>query len=458
MKKNKKLYWIIGTVVLVLLITLVVLKRNGSIGPSQDTKVATDLVVKRTIVETVSANGKIQPETEVKLSPDVSGEIIELNVKEGDVIKRGQVLAKINPEIYRSTLDRVIGALNSQKANLANSKARLAQVNASFINAKNSYDRSKKLFDQKAISSSEFDQAISTFEQSKAEVAAAQENINASEFGVNSAAASVKEANENFTKTTIFSPGDGVISKLNVEKGERVAGASQFSAGTEILRIANMDLMRVNVSVNENDIVRVKLGDTALIEVDSYLNRKFKGIVTEIATSANTVGLTADQVTNFDVKVRILKESYLDLQPKNQPTYSPFRPGMSANVDIRTKRVENVLTIPIQSVTTRIDSTKIKLASAVKKDAKPNQDDQNNNNVKKADDPQQEVVFIYVKGIAKKVMVKTGVQDNTNIQILSGLKANDEVISAPYAVVTKKLKDGDKVTKVEKAKLYEGKE
>ena len=458
MKKNKKLYWIIGSVVLVLLITLVVLKRNGSIGPSQDTKVATDLVTKRTIVETVSANGKIQPETEVKLSPDVSGEIIDLFVKEGDMVKRGQILAKVNPEIYRSTLDRVIGALNSQKANLANSKARLAQVKAQFINASNSFERSKKLYAQKAISSAEYDQAVSTYEQAKSEVTAGEESVKASEFGVSSAEASVKESNENFTKTTIYAPGDGIVSKLNVEKGERVAGASQFSAGTEIMRIANMDLMRVNVSVNENDIVRVKLGDTALIEVDSYLNRKFKGIVTEIATSANTVGLTADQVTNFDVKVRILKESYLDLQPKNQPTYSPFRPGMSANVDIRTKRVENVITVPIQSVTTRIDSTKIKLASAVKKDAKPNQDDQNNNNAKKADDPQQEVVFIYVKGIAKKVLVKTGVQDNTNIQILSGLKENDEVISAPYAVVTKKLKDGDKVTKVEKAKLYEGKE
>ena len=455
MKNKKKLYWIIGTVILAIVIALVILKRNGTIGPSKDIKVATDLVSKRTIIETVSANGKIQPETEVKLSPDVSGEIIELYVKEGDVVKKGQILAKINPEIYRSALDRVVGALNSQKANLANSKARLAQVKAQFINAKNSYDRSKKLYEQKAISSAEDDQAISTFEQAKAEVTAGEQSVKAAEFGVSSAAASVKESHENFTKTTIFAPGDGIISKLNVEKGERVAGASQFSAGTEIMRIANMDLMRVNVSVNENDIVRVKLGDTALIEVDSYLNRKFKGLVTEIATSANTVGLTADQVTNFDVKVRILKDSYVDLQPKNQPTYSPFRPGMSANVEIRTKRVLNVITVPIQSVTTRVDSTKIKIASAAKKDAKPNSDDQV---AKKTDDPTQEIVFIYVNGVAKLVKVKTGVQDNTNIQILSGLKANDEVISAPYSIVTKKLKDGDKVVKVEKAKLYEGKE
>ena len=455
MKNNKKLYWIIGAVILAIVVTLVILKRNGIIGPSKDLKVATDLVSKRTIIETVSANGKIQPETEIKISPDVSGEIIELYVKEGDVIKKGQILAKINPEIYRSSLDRVVAALNSQKANLANSKARLAQVKAQFINARNSYDRSKKLFDQKAISSSEYDQAVSTFEQAKAEVTAGEQSVKAAEFGVSSADASVKEGRENFTKTTIYAPGDGVVSKLNVEKGERVSGAGQFSAGTEILRIANMDLMRVNVSVNENDIVRVKLGDTALIEVDSYLNRKFKGLVTEIATSANTVGLTADQVTNFDVKVRILKDSYVDLQPKGQTTYSPFRPGMSANVEIRTKRVLNVITVPIQSVTTRVDSTKIKIASAAKKDAKPNSDDQV---AKKTDNPTQEIVFIYVNGVAKLVKVKTGVQDNTNIQILSGLKANDEVISAPYSIVTKKLKDGDKVVKVDKAKLYEGKE
>ncbi|NWJ52787.1 MAG: efflux RND transporter periplasmic adaptor subunit [Bacteroidetes bacterium] len=455
MKKNKKLFWIIGAGIIVILVILVVLKRNGTIGGSSETKVATEFVAKRSIIETVSANGKIQPETEVKVSPDVSGEIIELLIKEGDVVKKGQVLAKINPELYRSSLDRVVAALNSQKANLANAKARLAQVKAQFINAKNSFDRSKKLWEQKTISSSEYDQAVSNFETAKSEVTAGEENVKASEYGVGSAAASVKEANENFTKTTLFAPVDGIISKLNVEKGERVAGASQFSAGTEVLRIANLDLMRVNVSVNENDIVRVKLGDTALIEVDSYLNRKFKGLVTEIATSAATTGLTADQVTNFDVKVRILKESYTDLIPKDKPNFSPFRPGMSANVEIRTKRVANVLTIPIQAVTTRADSAKLKLAAAANKEKNKDADQ---NDVKKPDEPTQEIVFVYVNGVAKLTKVKTGVQDNTNIQILSGLKEKDEVISAPYKVVTKKLKDGDKVTKVDKSKLYDSKE
>lgn len=455
MKKNKKLIWIIGAGIIVILVILVVLKRNGKIGGSAEIKVATDLVAKRSIIETVSANGKIQPETEVKVSPDVSGEIIELLVKEGDVVKKGQILAKINPELYRSSLDRVVAALNSQKANLANSKARLAQVKAQFINAKNSFDRSKKLWEQKTISLSEYDQAVSNFETAKSEVTAGEQNVKAAEYGVGSAAASVKEANENFTKTTLFAPVDGIISKLNVEKGERVAGASQFSAGTEVLRIANLDLMRVNVSVNENDIVRVKLGDTALIEVDSYLNRKFKGLVTEIATSAATTGLTADQVTNFDVKVRILKESYTDLIPKDKPNFSPFRPGMSANVEIRTKRVANVLTIPIQAVTTRADSAKLKLAAAANKDKNKTADQ---DNVKKIDEPSQEIVFVYVNGVAKLTNVKTGVQDNTNIQIISGLKEKDEVISAPYKVVTKKLKDGDKVTKVDRSKLYDSKE
>ena len=455
MKKNKKLFWIIGAGIIVILVILVVLKRNGTIGGSAEIKVATELIAKRSIIETVSANGKIQPETEVKVSPDVSGEIIELLIKEGDIVKKGQVLAKINPELYRSSLDRVVAALNSQKANLANSKARLAQVKAQFINAKNSFDRSKKLWEQKTISSSEYDQAVSNFETAKSEVTAGEENVKAAEFGVGSAAASVKEANENFTKTTLFAPVDGIISKLNVEKGERVAGASQFSAGTEVLRIANLDLMRVNVSVNENDIVRVKLGDTALIEVDSYLNRKFKGLVTEIATSAATTGLTADQVTNFDVKVRILKESYIDLIPKDKPNFSPFRPGMSANVEIRTKRVANVLTIPIQAVTTRADSAKLKIAAAANKAKEKNADQ---NDVKKVDEPTQEIVFVYVNGVAKLTKVKTGVQDNTNIQIVSGLKEKDEVIVAPYKVVTKKLKDGDKVTKVDKSKLYDSKE
>lgn len=455
MKKNKKLIWIIGAGIIIILVVLVILKRNGTIGGSAEIKVATDIVAKRSIIETVSANGKIQPETEVKISPDVSGEIVDLFVKEGDIVKKGQVLAKINPELYRSSLDRVVASLNSQKANLANSKARLAQVKAQFTNAKNSFDRSKKLWEQKAISSADYDQAVSNFETAKAEVTAGEENVNAAEYGVSSAAASVKESTENFTKTTLFAPCDGIVSKLNVEKGERVAGASQFSAGTEVVRIANLDLMRVNVSVNENDIVRVKLGDTALIEVDSYLNRKFKGLVTEIATSANSTGLTADQVTNFDVKVRILKESYTDLIPKDKPNYSPFRPGMSANVEIRTKRVSNVLTIPIQAVTTRSDSVKLKLAAAADKDKNKNQDQ---NEVKKADEPQQEIVFVYVNGVAKLTKVKTGVQDNTNIQILSGLKEKDEVISAPYKVVTKKLKDGDKVTKVDKSKLYDSKE
>ncbi len=455
MKKNKKLIWLIGAGIILILVILVILKRTGKIGGSAEIKVATEVVTKRTIIETVSANGKIQPETEVKVSPDVSGEIIELPIKEGDIVKKGQVLAKINPELYRSSLDRVIAALNSQKATLANSKARLAQVKAQFINAKNSFDRSKKLWEQKTISSSEYDQAVSNYETAKAEVTAGEQNVKAAEYGVGSSAASVKEANENFTKTTLFAPCDGIVSKLDVEKGERVAGASQFSAGTEVLRIANLDLMRVNVSVNENDIVRVKLGDTALIEVDSYLNRKFKGLVTEIATSANTTGLTADQVTNFDVKVRILKESYTDLIPKDKPNYSPFRPGMSANVEIRTKRVYNVLTIPIQAVTTRSDSTKLKIAAAANKDQNKNSDQAD---VKKVDEPQQEIVFVYNNGVAKLTKVKTGVQDNTNIQIISGLKEKDEVISAPYKVVTKKLKDGDKVTKVDKSKLYDSKD
>ena len=333
---KKRIIWILIIFVGVALIAGIVAKKKGLIGKTEETKVATEKVTKRTIVEVVSANGKIAPEFEVKLSPDVSGEIIELYVKEGDLIKAGQLLAKINPEIYISNYDRTVAALNTAQANLANAKARLAQVKSQFLNAKSSFDRNEKLHNQKTISDAEFETSKSNYEVALAEVEAAEESIKASAFNVKSAEAGVKESKENLSKTSIYAPVAGTISKLNIEKGERVAGASQFGSGTEILRIANLQTMEVKVSVNENDIVRVALHDTALVEVDAYQNRKFKGLVTEISTSANTVGVSADQVTNFEVKIRILPDSYKDLISSNNPNDSPFRPGMSATVDIQT--------------------------------------------------------------------------------------------------------------------------
>ncbi|MCF8304435.1 MAG: efflux RND transporter periplasmic adaptor subunit [Bacteroidales bacterium] len=439
MKKNKK--WIrIGVILLVILVVaLAIARKKGLIGESSGIKVSTEKVEKRDIIETVTASGKIQPEKEVKLSPDVSGEVIALNVKEGDEIKKGQTLAKINPEIYRSNYERSVATLNTQKANLANAKARFAQAKAQFINAKAEYERKQKLWEQKAISESEFDAAKSSFAVAKADVEAARENVNAAGFQVKSAEAAVSESKENLTKTNIIAPTDGTISKLNIEQGERVAGASQFSSGTEIMRIADLGNMEVHVEVSENDIVRVSYTDTALIEVDAYLNRKFKGLVTEIATSANVSGVSADQVTNFDVKIRILRASYKDLIPEDHPNMSPFRPGMSASVDIQTEDVRGVVSVPIQAVTTREDTTGT------------------NKNEEKAGpglEDMQEYVFVNEQGKAKLTRVKTGIQDSRYIEIEEGLELDDEVVVAPYRVVTKTLKDGDMIEPVPRKKLF----
>ncbi len=455
MFKKKNLIRILVVLGVLLIIGFAVAKKKGVIGKPDITKVSTELVAKRTIIETVSASGKIAPEVEVKLSPDVSGEIIELLIKEGDQVKTGDLLAKINPELYISANDRAVAGLNTARANLANTKARYAQVKSQYVNAKTSFDRNQKLFEQNTISQAEFDNAKSQYEVAQAEVDAAEESVRAAEFSVNSAQAGVKESRENLTKTSIYAPVGGTISKLNVEKGERVAGASQFSAGTEILRIANLQTMEVNVSVNENDIVRVNLNDTALVEVDAYQNRKFKGLVTEISTSANTTGVSADQVTNFDVKIRILPDSYKDLLDPAFPNKSPFRPGMSATVDIQTEAVIDVLAVPIQAVTTRVDSTKIKAELAKNEDKKKESGESNEKEeAKKKQTDIQEIVFVYDNGKAKIVNVKTGIQDNMYITISQGLKEKDEIIIAPYRAVSKKLKDGDEVKKVDMKDLY----
>jgi len=301
----------------------------------------------------------------------------------------------------------------------------------------------------------------------EAGVEGAKENVKAAEYNIVSAMASLKEANNSLTKTSVYAPVSGTISKLSVEKGERVVGTSQFS-GTEMMRIANLSEMEVNVSVNENDIVRVNIGDTASIEVDAYLDRKFKGIVTEIANSANnvtsaTVSTTIDQVTNFDVKIRILRTSYSDLLIETDTAYSPFRPGMSATVEIQTETVVDVLAIPIQAVTTREDTTAYDSITTTKKKDKntaaEGEDDHfetvSNKTLKEKDDETSEYVFVYADGVIKKVKVKTGIQDNTYIQILEGLTENQEVITAPYKAVSKLLKDGDKVKKVDKDELFD---
>jgi HlyD family secretion protein len=434
-KKRKRLYIIIAAVILV---SLAIAKKNGLIGGAKSVEVSTEIVAERDIVEIVVASGKIQPEVEIKLSPDVSGEVIELHVKEGDKVKKGDILAVIDPELYKSNYDKVVASSNTQKANIANAKARQAQAQASYIQAEQDYKRNLSLWQDKAISEAEFQAAEAQFKIAEADLEAAKQNVVAAQYSLMSSMASVKEAQENFSKTTIISPSDGTVSKLNVEIGERVSGASQFSAGTEIMRIANLNSMEVIVSVNENDIIRVKKGDTAFVEVDAYQNRKFNGIVTEIANSASVSGITSDQVTSFDVRIRILHESYADLIPEDSSFVSPFRPGMSAAVEIQTSKVANVIAVPIQSVTSRED-----LSAAT--DSSENSED---NTIA------EEYVFIYENGNAVLRKVKTAVQDNQYIQIVSGLKAGEEVIVAPYTAIKDILNDGMQVKKVSQETLY----
>ncbi len=464
--KGKKLLKYFGITVVVLIIFVIIGKSAGFLGKDYLVKVAVEKSEKRTIVETITANGKIQPETEVKISPDVSGEIVELNVKEGQEIKQGDLLLKIKPDIYQSALERMEASLNTSRSNLANAQARVLQVQAQFKQAELNFQRNKKLFEQQTISQADFDNISSNYEVAKAEVEAAKQNVNAATFAINSSEAALKEARENLTKTTIYAPINGTISKLNVEKGERVVGTSQM-AGTELLKIANLNKMEVLVDVNENDIVKVSLKDTAYIEIDAYLGQKFKGLVNEIANSATTAGaLGTDQVTNFQVKISILPESYQHLIPKNAVNIYPFRPGMSATVDIRTETKFNVLSVPIQAVTTRIDSTGVmQEKSTVEKstgnspDMSPFDNSQGQKKRKDKNDELKEVVFCYKNGIVEMFEVKTGVQDNNYIEIVSGLTSDSlEIVVAPYNAIAKKLKNKQKVEKTKKEDLFNAKE
>lgn len=438
-QKKRNLFLVIGGIILIIILVILAMNKGKD---RTGTKVTAEKVEKRTIIEMVSANGKIQPEKDIKISPYISGEVIELYVKEGDQVKKGDLLAKIDPEIYRANYDRMMAMLNSQKAGESNAQARVAQVEAQFRNAELSFNRSKTLWEQKVISDADFDAAKSSYEVAKAEKDAAFQSLKSSQYGVESAEASLKEAKENLFKTTIISPSDGTVSKLSVEIGERVTGASQFSAGTEIMRIANLQSMEVNVEVNENDIVRVSLFDTCQIEVDAYLDKKFKGIVTEISTSANTSGVSADQITNFNVKIRILPESYTDMIDTASAIRSPFRPGMSATVDIQTETVYNILAVPIQSVTTRSDTT----GTVKEEDA--------NIDLAATKDEVKEYIFLVKDGKALLQEVKTGIQDITYIEVKSGVEEGQEVITAPYRAISKRLKNGDPIKVVDKKDLY----
>ena len=443
----KKLYWIIG-ICIALLIGVIAYKFTKG---EQPTEVTTEKAAKRNIIETVSANGKIQPEAELKITSDVSGEIVEMLVKEGEQVKKGDLLCRVKPDIYESAFERVNATVNSTKANLKTTMAQLVQAKATLANAEASFARSKKLLDQSAISQQEFDASKATYESAKANVDGITESIKAADYNVQSVEASLKEANTNLDKTKIYAPVDGTVSKLNVEKGERIVGV-QGLQGTEILRLANLNEMEVSVEVNENDIIRINKNDTAIIEVDAYIGKKFKGIVTEVANSANTTGISVDQVTNFVVKIRVLRESYAFLI--TETNLAPFRPGMSASVEIQTSRASNIITIPIPAVTTRnADTTKTK---ELNRDEEPEMQviDEKQAKLEKKKEEIKECVFVNRNGIAKMVYVTTGVQDNDYIEIKSGILVGDEIISGPYGAVSKTLKDGSKIIIVDKDQLF----
>lgn len=374
-------------------------------------------VTLKDIVETVSATGKIQPEVEVKISSEVSGEILELPFKEGQDVKKGDLLVRVNPDLIQSAVSR-------SQASYQNVRAGLEQAEANLKQAKADYDRSKTLFDKGVISKADWDSAIAGYETAQAGKSSAY-------YNVRSAAATVNEAKDNLNRTTIYAPMNGTISLLSVELGERVVGTQQM-AGTEILRVANLNNMEVEVDVNENDIVKINIGDSTIVEVDAYLKKKFKGVVTEIANSA-AGSLAADQVTNFKVKVRILEESYKDLTEGKPETYSPFRPGMTATVDIITKTRKNAISVPISAIVIKTDTSSTKKSyekDYIEDDAQEKEE-------------KFECVFVNENGKAKLRVVETGIQDDTNIEIVSGLSKDDEIITGPYNMVSKKLNAGD---------------
>ncbi|RYU87273.1 efflux RND transporter periplasmic adaptor subunit [Mucilaginibacter terrigena] len=425
-----------------LIVLLIIGKAAGIIGKPQLTQVAIEKAESRDINETVSASGKIKPHIEVKISPEVSGEVVELPIKEGDVVKKGQLLCRIRPDILKSGYDRAVASYNTQKASVGNSSQMLKQSEATFANQASIYKRSKELFDKKVLTIAEFEQAKANYEGAKASLEAAKQNVVGSRYGLEQSQASVKEAQDNLAKTTIYSPVDGVVSKLSIEQGERVLGTQQF-AGTEIMTISDLTKMDVNVDVNENDINRIAIGNQSQIEIDAFLGKKFTGEVIEIGSSANVVGTNADQVTNFTVKVRITAQSYIDLLKKNAANHSPFRPGLTATVDIQTSHVK-ALSVPIQSVTTRDE----------KKPAATGGDAQKDDKKTTTTAPSKEYVFVLQGNKVKQVEVTTGIQDDTYIQILSGLKGGEDVVSAPFAAISKTLKDGMIVEKVDKSKLF----
>ncbi len=449
-KSNKALYIIMG-IVAVLILFLIVGKSAGWIGKEKTIEVDVAKVKNVSIVEKVSASGTVQPVTEVKLAPEVSGEIIELRVEDGDSVRMGEMLVKIRPDIVISQLERSEASHSQQIANLESTKASLARAQATYTRAEQDYKRQEKLWNEKVISEADWQLAQQNFKVAANDLKSAEKSVDAAKFVVSSTEASVKESRENVRRTSVLAPMSGVVSKLNVKQGERVVGTAQM-AGTEMLRIADLSKMEVRVNVNENDIVRVHLRDSVIIDVDAYstTGKEFKGVVTNIANTARDK-VSADAITEFEVRILILQSSYEDLI-KSGNKY-PFRPGMTASVDIVTTQKDNVLSVPLAAVTTRAPEGSEKKESTINNDDdRPQVTDSSKPKAEKKQD--KIVVFINENGVAKMVEVKTGISDYDNIEIVSGLPDSASVITGPFLDVSKRLKDGDKVS-VKKPKKEE---
>lgn len=464
---NKKLLWIIISLA-ALVILLIVLKKNGLIGKEEGIKVSAEKVIRRDITEIVTASGKVYPEIEVKISPDVSGEITELNVEEGDSVRKGQVLARIYADIYATQRDQAAAQVSGQRSQVSNAQAQLEALKSSLELAKLTYNRQKQLLDDHVISRAEFEQADNTLKTAQANYDAALQSVRGSQAQVQSATANLQKANKDLSRTALISPMTGVVSLLNVKKGERVVGNSMM-AGTEMMRIADISVFEIRVEVGENDIQKVDIGDTALIEVDAYNNRKFKGIVTQIASSQKGAASqssaslsSSNDVSNYEVRIRILRDSYADLIDPSKPRKFPFRPGMSASADIQTKTHSSVLSIPINAVTTRDKQDTASEGSKGKEGKKAgrlttaNNDTDNTNSFNSTSEDLLEVVFVRQSdNTVKLVPVKTGIQDINNIEITDGLKEGDEVITGPYTIVSKTLRNKTKVKVVPRNELFE---
>jgi len=437
--KKKTLWWIVGISVTVLLLLIIIVKSTSDKG----THVAVEKAASHTITETVTASGKIYPETEVKIAPEVSGEITELHYEEGDSVHKGDLLVKINPAVYSSMVDQAEASVQQSRSTASNSKNMMDQAQSQYDLALATYNRNKKLYQDKVISQLEFEQAEASYKGAKASFDAAKASSTGGVFGIKGAEANLSQMRENLRKTTIFAPTSGIISQLNVKKGERVVGTAQM-AGTELLTIADMSRIEVRVDVSETDIEKVKIGDTTVIEADAYRNRKFIGIVSKIGVSSSktTTTTSTDQITNYTVHILILPSSYADIVANLAKGKFPFKPGMSASVEIQTNRQYNILSVPVNAVTTRDWPDSLK--------NKNKNESLDNNDIR-------QVVFVY-NPKSKLVYlrdVKTGLQDNQYIQVTEGLKDGEQVVIAPYGAIARTLKDKTLVTVVAKDKLFE---